>query len=270
MRRHLHLQAGLNKLLRIVALVCTHCDFGVRVVRHLPGIAEHDLGSVALGVSISGAHQCADHQAVAVIAQGMAHVAQLTANLAFAIELRIRSGPGLMRIIAALVPPEVAAIVVALAAILSNKALVACPRLNQRAVHAEVLGRQPVFLLRKGKHLVEEFNHRIVLDQARPILGEDRGHPDCVVHRQPDEPAKQQVVLRLLHQLALGPDAVEHLQQHRSQQLLQRDARATTLDVGLIHPREQPIHLRQGLIDHGGESGTVDGTWAQNRPAAAW
>lgn len=40
--------------------------------------------------------------------------------------------------------------VVAVAAILANEALAACPRLNQRAFHAEVLARQPV-LLRQGE-----------------------------------------------------------------------------------------------------------------------
>ncbi len=69
MRRHLHLQARLDELLRVVALVCTHCDFRVRLDRCLPGVVKHDLGSLALGVSISGAHQGADYQAVTIITQ---------------------------------------------------------------------------------------------------------------------------------------------------------------------------------------------------------
>ncbi len=81
--------------------------------------------------------------------------------------------------------------------VLAQEALVARPRLNQCAVHAEVLARQPVLILRDGQHLVEELNHSVILDQPFAVLGEDRGHPNCVVHRQPDEPAKQQAVLRL-------------------------------------------------------------------------
>ena len=41
--------------------------------------------------------------------------------------------------------------------------------------------------------------------------------------RQPDEPAKQQIVVELLHQLALRAHRVESLQQQRPQQLLRRD-----------------------------------------------
>ncbi|MNT01458.1 hypothetical protein D3C72_1359240 [compost metagenome] len=90
-------------------------------------------------------------------------------------------------------------------------------------------------------------------DQPFAVLGEDRGHPNWVVHRQPDEPAKQQVVLRLLHELALGANAVEHLQQHGPQQLLRRDAGPATLDIGLVHLREQPVHLHQRLVGQGAD-----------------
>jgi dienelactone hydrolase len=73
-------------------------------------------------------------------------------------------------------------------------------------------------------------------------------HPRRVVRRQPNEPAEQQVVLRLLHELALRAHAEQDLQQHRAQQLLRRDARAADLDAGLVHPREQLVHLGQRLV----------------------
>src|SRR5512146_3387065 len=41
----------------------------------------------------------------------------------------------------------------------------------------------------------------------------------------PDEPAEQQIVIELFHQLPLRADGVERLQQQRSQQLLRRDRR---------------------------------------------
>ncbi|SPC18372.1 conserved membrane hypothetical protein [Cupriavidus oxalaticus] len=204
----------------------------------------------------------AHHQAVAVVAQGMTHVAQCTGGLALAVEPGIGIGLGLVRVVAALATLEVGAVVVVfVAAILAHEALVARPRLNQRAVDAEVLARQPVLLLRDGQHFVEELDHRIMLDQPFAVLGKDRGHPNCIVHRQPDEPAKQQVVLRLLHELAFGANAVEHLQQHGPQQLLRRDAGPAALNVGLVHLREQPVHLHQRQVGHSADRAQRVGLW---------
>jgi hypothetical protein len=47
-------------------------------------------------------------------------------------------------------PPEVTAIVVAVAAILVHKALVAGPRLNRRTVHAEVVPDSQFFFCAMG------------------------------------------------------------------------------------------------------------------------
>ena len=66
-----------------------------------------------------------------------------------------------------------------------------------------------------------------MLDQPFSIHGEDRGHPNCVVDRQPDEASKQQAVLCLTEQV-FGANAVDHLQQDGVQQLL--------LPPGVIKP----------------------------------
>ena len=50
--------------------------------------------------------------------------------------------------------------------------------------------------------------------------------PDCILDRQADEAAEQQVVVDLLDELALTVHAREHLQQHGSHELFGRDARA--------------------------------------------
>ena len=78
----------------------------------------------------------------------------------------------------------------------------------------------------------------------------DSGHPDRIVHGQANEPAKQKVVLGLLHELALRAHAVEHLDEHGAQQLLGGNAGASALDVGRIHLGKQIVHLLQGLVDH--------------------
>jgi hypothetical protein len=80
----------------------------------------------------------------------------------------------------------------------------------------------------------EQLVHRIVRDQTLAVFGEDRGHPDAVVQGLAYEPAKQQVVLGLLHQQALGAHAVEDSHHHGSEQLLRRNAGPTTLDSGGI------------------------------------
>ena len=53
--------------------------------------------------------------------------------------------------------------------------------------------------------------------------------PRRVIHAETDEPAEQEIELHPLHQLALGADPVERLEQHRAQQPLRRDRGATDL-----------------------------------------
>jgi len=51
------------------------------------------------------------------------------------------------------------------------------------------------------------------LQQPVPVLREYRVIPNRIINPQPNEPAKQQVELKPLHQLALRADRVESLQQ---------------------------------------------------------
>src|SRR5476649_3085145 len=129
-----------------------------------------------------------------------------------------------MRLIAARLALEAPTVSSVLIIVATHKAFMAGPRLNQRAIHTEVLAREPLLVLGDAHNLVKEFDDRVVFDQPLAVLGEDGGYPNGIVHRQPDKPTKQQVILNLLHQLALGAHAIEHLQQHRAQQLLWRNA----------------------------------------------
>ena len=64
---------------------------------------------------------------------------------------------------------------------------------------------------------------------------------------EPDEPAEQQVVVQLLHQLALRAHRVERLQQQGPQQLLRRDRGPAVQRVELL---ELPVQRRQrGIRD---------------------
>ena len=159
-----------------------------------------------------------------------------------------------MGVVAALLVFEVARVGVGVAvivrAVFAHEALVARPGLDQGAVHAEVLAREQFLLLGLLHDLVEELDDRIVLDQAFAVLAEHGRNPDCIVHGQADEPAKQQVVLGLLHELALRAHAVEHLNEHGPQQFLGGNAGTPAFDVSRVHLTKQVVHVRQGLVDH--------------------
>ncbi|GAB6852711.1 hypothetical protein JCM10599A_65150 [Paraburkholderia kururiensis] len=47
------------------------------------------------------------------------------------------------------------------------------PRLNQRAVHAEMLARQITARVRRLNRLVEQFNDDVVLEQPVTVLAKD-------------------------------------------------------------------------------------------------
>ena len=132
-----------------------------------------------------------------VIRQGMAHEAQLAASLAFAVQPGVRVSCRFMYLVGARLALEAAAPAGLVAAIFAYKALVACPGLDEGAVHAEVFAREPVVLVGHFEHMVEQLNDRVMRDQAFAVLGKYCGHPDGIIHGQPDEPAKQQVVLGL-------------------------------------------------------------------------
>jgi hypothetical protein len=121
------------------------------------------------------------------------------------------------------------------------KTLLAGPCLDQGAVHREVLiGHQA---LRPFEHPPEETPGDLLIQQAVAILAEYRRRPDRFVHIHADEPAKQQVVVQLLHQQALAANRVEDLQQLRPQQPLRRDR-------GPPHAGIQPVELAGHVPEH--------------------
>ena len=118
-----------------------------------------------------------------VVGEGVTHVAQSAGVVAFAVQPSIGVGAGLVRVTAAALAFEVAAVAAIVAAVFAKEAFVTGPSLDEG----------------------------VVLDQALTVFGEDGGYPHGVVHGQTNEPAKPQVVLGLLHELAFRTNAVEHL-----------------------------------------------------------
>ena len=87
------------------------------------------------------------------------------------------------------------------------------------------------------RHLVvrqdgrQKFARYAGVQQPVAVLREDRWHPHGIVDAEPDEPAEQQIVLHLLHQLPLGVDREQDLDQRRvddlaglAQRMPRRDA----------------------------------------------
>jgi hypothetical protein len=81
------------------------------------------------------------------------------------------------------------------ASILGNKALHAGPCLDQRTVDREVFAREQAAGLRQVQDAGHEVTGNIAVQQMVPVLAENCGIPDRVVHRQADEPAEQKIVL---------------------------------------------------------------------------
>jgi hypothetical protein len=86
---------------------------------------------------------------------------------------------------------------------------------------------------------LQELLGDVGVEQAVPVLRVGRVVPHRIVNAETDEPAKQQVVVELLHQLALGANGVERLDQRAAQQLLRRNR----------GPAERGVHLRELRIE---------------------
>jgi hypothetical protein len=110
-----------------------------------------------------------------------------------------------------------------------------------------VLGGEEVLRFRLREDLVEERLGDVPGEQAVPVLGEDGGVPHGVIHPEPHEPAEEEVVVELLHELPLAPDREEDLEQERAEELLRRDRRATGMGVQQGEARRQ---LLQGRVHH--------------------
>jgi hypothetical protein len=77
----------------------------------------------------------------------------------------------------------------------------------------------------------------LLRQNPRPVLRKRRGVLDRIIEPKPDEPAKLKIEIEPLHQLPLGADRIEQLQQDRPQKPLWRDRWAATFLVKHRKPR---------------------------------
>ena len=129
---------------------------------------------------------------------------------------------------------------------LGLEALHARKRFDQGAIDREMLVREQRPNLGLAQHRLEELRRDLARKEPVAVLGEHRHVPDRRVDRQANEPAEQQVVVELLHQLALRAHRIEGLEQQRPQQLLRRDRRPAEVRVQLVEGRR---HHGQRLVD---------------------
>ena len=94
---------------------------------------------------------------------------------------------------------------------------------------------------------IEQCTGDIRLEQSIAVLAEGRVIPHRLIHRQPDEPSEQKVVLERLDQQPLAANRIKNLQQQCPNEPLRRNGWPARLGAELLEP---PIHLRQRLGDH--------------------
>lgn len=196
-----------------------------------------------------------DTQAVPVLHGGVAGEAQLRLLArALADQFGLRVGGGLVRVVAPLLTLEVRPGVAAAPPgrlALRPEALQRGPRLDERAIDAEVIiGDPPVMpgqFHHRGK---EQIRHR-VLQEPLLVLAVGRGVKHRLVQRQVHEPAEQQVGLQPRAELTVRAHRVERLQPLALQQRLRRDRRRAGRRVDrvevLAHRGE---HLIAQFFDH--------------------
>lgn len=122
----------------------------------LNSVIEHNLGRFPLGIPVSDDDPRIGNQPMAIVGERVSHATQTAGIVAFAVQARIGVGAGCMRVVAALLALEVAAVAIVLFTIFGHETLVASPSLNERAVHTEMLARKPVILLCGRQDQVEQ------------------------------------------------------------------------------------------------------------------
>jgi hypothetical protein len=123
---------------------------------------------------------------------------------------------------------------------------VARERLEERAVHGDVLAREQRLHIRSRDHGPEEDARDVAIQEPLAIFREGRRVPRRRLEVDADEPPDEQVVLELLAALPLGADRVEHLHQHGTEETLGRHRGAADAAVERLESRRQ---LAQDRVD---------------------
>src|SRR6516164_4316919 len=131
--------------------------------------------------------------------------------------------------------------------VLASKRLHRCPRVDEAAIHGEVLVARQSSALGLGHHRHEELPSDIVLKQPLTILGERAVIERSILDTHVQKPSEEQVIVELLAEQSLAAHGVESHQQRGFEQLFGRDTRAPTLAVHLSQRRRKRL---QGSVSH--------------------
>ncbi len=122
------------------------------------------------------------------------------------------------------------------------------PGLHQGAVDREMIIRQQRCHLAMRQDGGHDLARYVRGQQPVAVLREHGRDPDGIVNPEAHEPAEQQVIIHLLHELPLGADRVEDLQQAGPDQTFRRDGGAA---LTRVEPVELGIQRAQRIVDDG-------------------
>lgn len=225
-------------------------------------VSDHLQRGVALRRPAGFGQAGVDDQPATVYHQGLADVAQVRRSaLGVAVQPCIGIGSRGVGVVLAWLAAEVdawisvtfaAASVAAVASagvvLAGNEALHQGPGRDERAIDGEVVVGQKRADLGQFSELLEQRMPDHTTDQRVAVLRERGRMPDLVIHVEADEPAKQQVVLDLLHEQPLGADGVQPLKQRRPEELFRPDRRPVAVGV---EPEELAGEFVQDLVEQG-------------------
>src|SRR6185312_1817958 len=241
-----------HEVMRVIVLIASQ-----RYSTAAADLVSEGQSRLALRRASRCSHAGGDRQTVAILHQqmpGVAHLRLFAFTLAAQHCFRISSR--LMGLIRALLPVKVYCRVAGVIRrrfvllVLRLETLQTRRRFQQRTVNREVLIAKQLVPARLRQHSGEEFRSDVAPQQALAILREGGRVPNLIVHVQTHEPAKQHVVVQLLHQ-------------QRPQQLLRRDRGPTQ---GRIHF----VELWRQFHEHGLGNLANRAQWVILRHSLLW
>src|SRR5580704_532605 len=248
----LPLAASLAEVAVVVGLVRAHRSTTSGAATALP--AEHEQGSLGLGVAGRLGELEVDEQAVAVLHQRVAGIAELgLLAAAFAGQPSLGIGGRAVGEIAPLLPMEVdlgiavaASVPASTVAIPGLEALGGGPGLQQGAVDGEVVVGDVALQPRVVHHGGEELVGDVVPQQPAPVFGERAVVEAGVLGVEVEEPFEQQVEAELLAELPLAPNREQGHQHGGLEQVLRRHADPA---VGGVHRVEGRAQRAEHVLD---------------------
>src|SRR2546421_1471859 len=97
------------------------------------------------------------------------------------------------------------------------EAFVRGPGFYQGSIDSEMFVGKQVRCASQPQNSLEEFLSDPAVEEAIPVLREDRHVPDWIADPQSDKPTEEQIVAHLLHELPFAADREEYLQEQSAQ-----------------------------------------------------